>query len=354
LKEAAFQRFVHKENAMTQSARLATTLMADLPPHTDVPSISCIVPALNESENLRILLPALEAVLSSLSPAWEVIVIDDGSHDATPELMAAWSARPGFRYIQFSRNFGKEAALSAGLEASGGDVVVCMDADLQHPPALIPEMVERWRAGADMVYAVRAHREDESHIKRLGSSLLYFILGRDSRISIPRDAGDFRLMSRRVVDAFAQLPERTRFMKGLYAWVGFKTDAIEYVPPERLHGKSRFNLIGLAHFAVDGITAFSTWPLRAISLAGAVVALLSFVYGIYLVIEYLLVGNEVSGWSTIVTAMLFLAGVNLLGLGVLGAYVSRIFDEVKRRPLYLVRDDTGTGLRRTAAGDRAQ
>jgi polyisoprenyl-phosphate glycosyltransferase len=348
------QRLADKENTAMQSATLAEKTITKLPPHGGVPSISCIVPALNESDNLHTLLPALEAVLSALSPAWEVIVIDDGSHDATPELMASWSARPGFRYIQFSRNFGKEAALSAGLGASAGDVVICMDADLQHPPALIPEMVERWRAGADMVYAVRASREDESRIKRLGSSLLYFILGRDSRIRIPRDAGDFRLMSRRVVDAFMQLPERTRFMKGLYAWVGFKTDAIEYVPPERLHGKSRFSLIGLTHFAVDGITAFSTWPLRAISLAGAVVALLSFIYGIYLVIEYLLVGNEVSGWSTIVTAMLFLAGVNLLGLGVLGAYVSRIFDEVKQRPLYLVRNDTGTSMHRASATDRAQ
>lgn len=308
------------------------------------PTISCIVPGLNESRNLQILLPSLEALLGGLASAWEVIVVDDGSTDATPEVMAAFAARPGFRYIQLSRNFGKEAALSAGLEASRGEVTVCLDADLQHPPALIPEMLARWRAGAETVFAVRAHRADEPWRKRLGASLLYYILGRGSRVRIPADAGDFRLMDRRVVDALLRLPERTRFMKGLYAWVGFKTDAIEYTPPERLHGTSHFNFFRLAHFAIDGITAFSTWPLRVLSLTGALVALLAFGYGAFLVLEYFLIGNDVSGWTTIVTAMLFLSGVNMLGLGVIGAYIGRIFDEVKQRPLYLVRNELGSGL----------
>jgi len=308
------------------------------------PQISCVVPALNESNNLQTLLPSLEAILAFHSSAWEVIVVDDGSTDATPELMAIWSAKPGYRYIQFSRNFGKEAAISAGLDASRGDVVICLDADLQHPPSLIPEMLARWRTGIDTVFAVRANRDDESRIKRLGSSLLYFILGRERGVRIPPDAGDFRLMDRRVVAALLQLPERTRFMKGLYAWVGFKTESIEYLPPERLHGTSHFRFFQLVQFAIDGITAFSTWPLRVLSLTGAFVALLAFGYGIYLVLEYLVIGNVVSGWTTIVTAMLFLSGINLLGLGVIGAYVGRIFDEVKQRPLYLVRDDIGTGM----------
>jgi polyisoprenyl-phosphate glycosyltransferase len=318
-------------------------------PHTATrtsnhPKISCVVPALNESENLKTLLPSLEALLTLNSSDWEVIVVDDGSTDGTPELMAHWSTRAGYRYIQLSRNFGKEAALSAGLEAAQGDVVICLDADLQHPPSLIPEMLDRWRAGADTVFAVRVNREDESRIKQLGASLLYFILGRGSRVRIPPDAGDFRLMDRRVVAALLQLPERTRFMKGLYAWVGFKTDSIEYLPQERMHGSSNFNLVRLAQFAIDGITAFSTWPLRVLSLTGALVAVLAFVYGSYLVLEYIIIGNEVSGWTTIVTTMLFLSGINLLGLGVIGAYIGRIFDEVKQRPLYLVRDDIGNGL----------
>ena len=313
------------------------------------PKVSCVVPGLNESENLKILLPALEAVLSAHAAEWEVIVVDDGSTDATPELMAIWATRHGYRYIRFSRNFGKEAALSAGLEASRGDVVICLDSDMQHPPSLIPEMLERWRAGADTVFAVRANRDDESRIKRMGSRLLYFILDRGNRVQIPADAGDFRLMDRRVVTALIQLPERTRFMKGLYAWVGFTTDAIEYMPPERLHGTSHFGFFRLARFAIDGITAFSTWPLRALSLSGALVALLAFGYGTYLILEFLFIGNQVSGWTTIVTAMLFLSGVNLLGLGVIGAYIGRIFDEVKQRPLYLVRDDIGHGLNKAPA-----
>ena len=316
-----------------------------------LPSASCIVPGLNECDNLRVLLPSLAAILEAHSSAWEVIVVDDGSTDATAELMASWTARPGFRYLQLSRNFGKEAALSAGLEAAEGEVVVSLDADLQHPPALIPAMIERWRAGADVVCAVRENRDDESSLKRYGASLLYLILGSADGVTISPDVGDFRLMDRQVVLALLQLPERTRFMKGLYAWVGFTTEAIEYLPPERLHGSTRFDFFRLLRLAVDGITAFSTWPLRALSILGLVVALLAFAYGSYLVLEYMIIGNQVSGWTTIVTAMLFLSGVNLLGLGVIGAYVSRIFNEVKQRPLYVLRQDLGKGLREVSAVD---
>jgi glycosyltransferase involved in cell wall biosynthesis len=320
-------------------------------PSDGLPKVSCIVPALNECKNLRVLLPALEAVLDSRSSAWEIIVVDDGCTDDTPEFMAELTTRAGYRYLQLSRNFGKEAALSAGLEAAQGDVMISLDADLQHPPALIPEMLDKWAAGADTVHAVRAHREDESVIKRFGSSLLYFILRRGTKVKIPADAGDFRLMDRKVVDALIKLPERTRFMKGLYAWVGFKSESIEYMPPERLHGKTTFNFLRLVHFAIDGITSFSTWPLRALSLTGASVAFLSFAYGAFLILEYLFVGNEVSGWTTIVTAMLFFSGINLLALGVIGAYVGRIFEEVKQRPLYLLRRETGLGMQQARSGN---
>ena len=309
-------------------------------PRTGLPCLSCVVPALNEHDNLALLLPALAEMLTQISSVWEVIVVDDGSSDRTPELMNVFAGISGFQYLQLSRNFGKEAALSAGLATASGDVVVCLDADLQHPLALIPEMLERWKAGVDTVYAVRKNRGDESWIKRVGAAIFYGILGQGQRVRIPPDAGDFRLMDRQVVDALLQLPERTRFMKGLYAWVGFKAEPILYIPAERLHGRTHFNLFQLIHFAVDGITSFSTWPLRAFNLVGSLVALLAFGYGIYLVIDYFLNGHDVSGWTTIVTGMFFFSGINLMALGTIGAYIARIFDEVKQRPLYVVKQNT--------------
>jgi len=309
-------------------------------PRTGLPCLSCVVPALNEHDNLALLLPALAEMLTQISSVWEVIVVDDGSSDRTPELMNVFAGISGFQYLQLSRNFGKEAALSAGLATASGDVVVCLDADLQHPLALIPEMLERWKAGVDTVYAVRKNRGDESWLKRVGAAIFYGILGQGQRVRIPPDAGDFRLMDRQVVDALLQLPERTRFMKGLYAWVGFKAEPILYIPAERMHGRTHFNLFQLIHFAVDGITSFSTWPLRAFNLVGSLVALLAFGYGIYLVIDYFLNGHDVSGWTTIVTGMFFFSGINLMALGTIGAYIARIFDEVKQRPLYVVKQNT--------------
>lgn len=303
--------------------------------------ISCVVPCLNESDNLRVLLPALMSMLGRLCTSWEIIVTDDGSTDGTPELMRDWAAVDGVRYLQLSRNFGKEAALSAGMEATSGDVVICLDADMQHPPALIPQMLARWRAGADMVYAVREHRDDENWFKRMGSSIFYRLLSSGHGVKVPAHAGDFRLMDRRVVQAINALPERTRFMKGLYAWVGFQAVALPYTPAERAHGASRFNCMKLVNLAFAGLTAFTTWPLRMVSMLGVFFSLASFAYGCYLVVDFWLYGNAVSGWTTIVTALLFFAGINLLSLGVVGEYVGRIFDEVKGRPLYVVRDQRG-------------
>lgn len=306
-----------------------------------IPTVSCVVPCLNESENLQHLLPALQRVLEQENVNWEIIVVDDGSTDATQALMGSWSAKPGFRYLQLSRNFGKEAAITAGLEVATGDAVICLDSDLQHPPALISEMLARWQAGADMVYAIRSHRRDESHLKRLSTKVLYTLLCKGSRVSIPADAGDFRLMDRQVVLALRQLPERTRFMKGLYAWVGFKTEAIQYQPDERKFGHTHFSYWRLTQLALDGITSFTTWPLKMMSLAGFIVALVAMMYGLYIVAEYIFVGNKVSGWTTIITAILFLFGINLLGLGIIGAYIGRIFEETKQRPLYLIRQQLG-------------
>lgn len=303
--------------------------------------ISCVVPCLNECDNLRVLLPALMSMLGKLSTSWEVIVTDDGSTDGTPDLMQKWSSIDGFRYLRLSRNFGKEAALSAGLEASTGDVVISLDADMQHPPALIPEMLDRWRAGADMVYAVRENRDGETWFKRLGSRLFYRMLSEGRGVDVPANAGDFRLMDRRVVQALNALPERTRFMKGLYAWVGFQAEALPYTPDARAYGNTHYSKRKLFKLAFAGLTAFTTWPLRMVSMIGLTFAVLSFAYGCYLVVDYLLYGNAVSGWTTIVAALMFFAGVNLLSLGVVGEYVGRIFDEVKGRPLYVVREQRG-------------
>lgn len=303
--------------------------------------VSCVVPCLNEAENLRVLLPLLRSRLSALCTRWEIIVADDGSTDATESLMAEWTQHAGFRYVQLSRNFGKEAALSAGLQAAIGDAVICLDADLQHPPALIEQMLARWAAGAEMVYAVRETRHDESWFKRSGARWFYKLLSSARGVDVPAHAGDFRLMDRGVVDALNALPERTRFMKGLYAWVGFKGEALPYTPDERMHGNSRFGSLRLFRLALDGLTAFTTWPLRLVSLAGVVFAFAAMSYAAYLVGDYLHSGNPVSGWTTIVTAVLFFAGVNLISLGVVGEYVARIFDEVKGRPLYVVRQRRG-------------
>lgn len=309
-------------------------------------SISCIVPCLNEEDNLRVLLPALITVLKTLAPIYEIIVIDDGSTDGTAALLRRILAEHSqLVYIQLSRNFGKEAALSAGLETAGGDVVVCMDADLQHPPAFIPAMLARWQAGVEMVYAVRESRADESTFKRLGTKLFYQLMRSSGGVKVPENAGDFRLMDRRVVDALLLLPERNRFMKGLFAWVGFHAEPFFYTPPERLHGKSRFRPFKLFRFAMDGLTAFTTWPLRLLSLAGIGLSLVSFAYGLFIVISHWLYGDPVRGWATLITVVLFFAGVNLVSIGVVGEYIARIFSEVKNRPIYLVRNQMGTGLR---------
>jgi glycosyltransferase involved in cell wall biosynthesis len=315
------------------------------PRHLHQSMVSCVVPAYNEHDNLGLLLPRLQAVLTQTGADWEVIVVDDGSRDATATLMTAWTQNPGFRYIQLSRNFGKEPAITAGIEASVGDAVLILDADLQHPPELLPKMLSRWQAGIDMIYAVRENRNDESFGKRLGTRLFYSLLKPSRGVVVPPHAGDFRLMDRTVVDALLRLPERNRFMKGLYAWVGFNTEAIQYVPDARLHGDSRFGVLKLLRLALAGLLSFTTWPLRLVSIFGLVVSMCSFGYGIIIVIQYLLYKNPVDGWPTIVTVLLFFSGINLMSLGVVGEYIAGIFDEVKSRPLYIVRQAVGQAFK---------
>ncbi|MEO7939755.1 MAG: glycosyltransferase family 2 protein [Burkholderiaceae bacterium] len=305
------------------------------------PRISCVVPAYNEARNLGPLLMGLSERLSALCDEWEVIVVDDGSRDATPAAMLPWLIRPGVRYVRLSRNFGKEAALTAGIDRAVGDVVLLMDADLQHPVALIPQMIAAWQEGADMVCAARESRVDESRAKRWGAALFYAIVNRDPAVQIPVDAGDFRLMDRKVVDALKSLPERNRFMKGLYAWVGFETTVVPYTPLPRHSGASSYSLRKLARLALTGITAFTNAPLRWWSAVGVAVAACAVGYGIWIVIDHLIFGADVPGWATVVAGMMFLSGVQLLSIGILGEYIGRIFDEVKQRPVYLVAHESG-------------
>jgi glycosyltransferase involved in cell wall biosynthesis len=307
------------------------------------PSISCILPAFNEGESLPALLTQLSDELRQHFVRWEIVVVNDGSSDDTEIAILPWLHGRNVRYVSLSRNFGKEAALTAGLDRARGDVVLLMDADLQHPPALIPDMLAAWREGGDMIYTVRKTRDDESLVKKLGTRMFYRIVNAGSAVEIPANAGDFRLLDRAVVDALKSLPERNRFMKGLYAWVGFRNEIIPYVPAERHAGVSTFSLRRLARLAFTGVTAFTNAPLRWWSGVGVLVALGALAFGFWIVIEYFLYGNDVPGWATLVCGMMFFSGVQLLSIGILGEYVGRIFDEVKQRPVYLIGSEAGHG-----------
>ncbi|MEP7056505.1 MAG: glycosyltransferase family 2 protein [Caldimonas sp.] len=320
-------------------------------PRSPRPSISCVVPAFNEAENLAVLLDGLLPQLQQLTDDWEVIVVDDGSRDQTPATIAPWLGRPGVRYVRLSRNFGKEAALTAGIDRAVGAVVLLMDADLQHPATLVPEMIAAWAGGADMVCAARASRADEAWGKRIGTWLFYRLVNANSQVPIPVDAGDFRLMDRKVVDALKSLPERNRFMKGLYAWVGFRNEIIPYVPNERHAGKSSFSMRRLSRLAFTGVTAFTNAPLRLWSAVGVVIALFAIAFGVWIVVQHYVQGHDVPGWATLVTGMMFFSGVQLLSIGILGEYVGRIFEEVKQRPVYVVGSETGRGSIRTPASE---
>ena len=320
-----------------------TQLSLSEPARTPRPALSCVVPAFNEAANITPLLTGLTTQLAALTDRWEIIVVDDGSRDATPVAMLPWLARPGVRYVRLSRNFGKEAALTAGIDRAEGEVVLLMDADLQHPASLVPQMLEAWVRGADMVCAARASRGDETWTKRLGTWFFYRFVNAHSKVNIPVDAGDFRLMDRRVVDALKSLPERNRFMKGLYAWVGFRNEIIPYTPQERHSGKSSFSMHRLLTLAFTGVTGFTTAPLRLWGGVGMVIAFCALAYGLVITVDHFVNGSDVPGWATLVTGMMFFSGVQLLSIGILGEYVGRIFDEVKQRPVYVIDSEAGRG-----------
>ena len=298
-----------------------------------------IVPVYNEAAVLPLLMPRLDAALASIPAAVGVLFVDDGSTDATPQELARIAnndARVGV--IRLARNFGKEAAMTAGLDHADADAVVVIDADLQDPPEVIAEFWRHFEEGADVVYGVRSSRAGESWLKRFTAAGFYRLIDRMSDTPIPRDTGDFRLMSRRAVAALRQLRERHRFMKGLFAWVGFKQVPVSYHRDPRAAGRSKFNFWKLWNFALEGITSFSTVPLRIATYFGLVVAVVAFVYGAIIVAKTLMFGEPVRGYPSLMSVVLFLGGVQLVALGIIGEYLGRMYDETKRRPLYLIGD----------------
>ena len=301
------------------------------------PIISIIAPCYNEEETIEPFLRRIEENLSQINEPYEIVFINDGSRDNTLNVLI--NAKQNFkniRIINFSRNFGKEAALTAGLDKARGEAVIPIDVDLQDPPELIKELVARWREGYDVVLAKRADRTSDSFAKRVSADLFYKLNGKISNVDIPNNVGDFRLMSKRVVEALKQLPENQRFMKGLFAWVGFKTFVIEYVREKREAGQSSFNGWKLWNFALDGITSFSTLPLRIWLYIGALVSFLSFLYGSFIILKTLIFGVDLPGYASLAVIMLFLGGIQLIGIGILGEYIGRIYSESKRRPSYII------------------
>lgn len=304
--------------------------------------LSVIVPVYNEEKVLEDFFNRMTVVMDKLDMDSEVIFVNDGSQDNSLNLIRSFSLKDSrVAFINLSRNFGKEAAMSAGLDFAEGDAVVIIDADLQDPPELIPEMISLWRQGYDNVYGQRIDRHGESKTKRATAYLFYRVIQRIGRFRIPKDAGDFRLLSRRAVLALRRLPENNRFMKGLFAWIGYSGIAVKYCRDIRYGGHTKFNYWKLWNFALDGIASFTTLPLKLSSYVGLFIAIFSFAYGFYIVIRTLIFGDPVAGFPTIITVILFLGGIQLLFLGIFGEYLGRMYDETKSRPIYLIEEIHG-------------
>ncbi|EKV32792.1 hypothetical protein C882_1630 [Caenispirillum salinarum AK4] len=318
--------------------------------------LSIIAPMYNEEEVLDIFFREITRVLDGLGLTWEIVCVNDGSRDRTLPLLFERAERdPRLVVVDLSRNFGKEAALTAGLEYCSGAAVIPIDCDLQDPPEVIVQMVEKWREGYDVVYGARANRDSDNWLKRTTALAFYRMFNRITDVPIPVNTGDFRLMDRAVVEAVRRLPERSRFMKGVFAWVGFRSAAVVYTRAPRAAGNTKWRYWKLWNFALDGITSFTTLPLRVWSYVGAVVAVLAFVYALFTIAKTLILGVDVPGYASLLTVMLFLGGLQLLSLGVLGEYLGRTFQEVKQRPIYLVRSvqrGAGGSIKAPAAPER--
>jgi len=299
------------------------------------PLLTIVVPVYNEEAVLGEFYDRLSKVLDQLALRREIIFVNDGSDDVTPVLIREWKRNdPSIALIDLSRNFGKEIAMTAGLDHAHGDAVIVIDADLQDPPELIPQLLEHWRAGYDVVYAVRNSRKGESWLKKLTAYGFYRIMGRVA--PVPPDTGDYRLLSRRAVQALNQLRERHRFMKGLFTWIGYRQIGVSYERDPRHAGVSKWNYWKLWNFALEGISSFTTLPLRAATYIGLLTACGAFLYGLEIIWDTLRHGNPVPGYPSLLVVILFLGGIQLMSLGVIGEYLGRMFDETKQRPLYLV------------------
>jgi dolichol-phosphate mannosyltransferase len=318
--------------------------------------LSVVIPCMNEEEVLRETNRRLVAVLEGISLNFEVVYVDDGSTDSTPELLGELQARdPRIRVVRFSRNFGHQVAITAGLEHASGDAVAIIDADLQDPPEVILDFVAKWLDGYDVVYGVRTERDGETAFKLWTAKLFYRFISHLSDTRIPLDTGDFRLMDRRVVDALLSMPERDRFVRGMVSWLGFSQTAVEYRRAPRLAGVTKFSLFKMVRFALDGIFSFSTLPLRLATWTGFAASGLA-IFGIIVVLleRFFGVVGLVRGWSSAMIAELFIGGVQLICMGLIGEYVGRIYGESKRRPLYIVRERMGFETRNVAAASRQQ
>ena len=308
------------------------------------PALSIVVPMHNEQGNVSPLLERLVAALEALPerPPYEIVLVNDGSSDATAAaIRAEMRERPHLVLVNLSRNFGHQLAATAGIELARGDAVILMDGDLQDPPELIAAFVEQWREGFDVVYAVRRSRKGESAFKLATAGFFYRTIKRLTKVAIPVDTGDFRLMSRRVVAALQRLPERHRFLRGMVSWVGYNQTGVEYDRDVRLSGATKYPLPKMVRFAIDGITSFSDIPLRFASYFGFAVSAVAFVYALVVIVDKLFgvyPPGYTPGWASTIVAVVFLGGVQLISLGILGEYLGRIYDEVKGRPLYLIDD----------------
>ncbi|KWZ44356.1 bactoprenol glucosyl transferase [Burkholderia savannae] len=303
------------------------------------PLISLVVPFYNEHDTVDLFFAETIPVLDSVDSArFEIVCVNDGSSDGTLDKLIAASSRDSrIRVVDLTRHFGKEAALTAGMDEATGAAVIPIDADLQDPPGLIPQMIDHWRRGAEVVAARRTDRACDSFAQRIASALYYRVHNALSEVEMPANVGDFRLMDRQVIDALRRLPERRRFMKGLFAWVGFRTVIIEYQRAPRRAGRSKFSGWRLWNFALEGITSFSTIPLRSWTYVGLAIALFAFAYGAFIVFRTLLFGNPVPGYASLISIILFMSGIELVGIGVVGEYIGRIYHESKQRPIYLIR-----------------
>ena len=301
--------------------------------------LSLVVPVYNESETIGLFLDRVKQVFDGITQlSLDIVFVNDGSTDDTLErIIELQQEDPSIRILDLSRNFGKEAALTAGLRAASGQVVVPIDVDLQDPPELILEMIEKWREGFDVVVGKRINRSSDSWAKRKSSAWFYRIHNKISETNIPENVGDFRLLDRAVVNSLNQLPESRRFMKGLFAWVGFQTTVLEYSRPERVAGTTKFNGWRLWNFALEGITSFSDGPLRIWTYLGGFVATFSFLFAIFISARVLIYGIDVPGYASVIVAVTFIGGLQLTGIGIIGEYLGRSYIESKRRPIYIIR-----------------